>query len=490
MAQELISNGQAALVVRNSINSNFTELYTNTTQSLAFPLSGGTAAIQFNRLNTVYASHSVTSAINFTVNATGAASGNSATVQLIANGTNAPTFAGFKQSTGSSRYENRAGILNVIQFVRIGADYWYSIFQELDPLPADAVAPTLLSSSQTGANILLTYSEALATPPPATSAFSATGGLTISSASISGAGLTVGLNAVPSQNYTFAYTVPTQNPIRDLSGNLAAAFTLNLFGTGDPEAAAYIQSIEAADGQPLELAIKTAYETFIVGCKADQSLVAGVSNFAAIKASCILMGARTLAGALVPLVGTAPTNVGFTGGNYNRTTGLLGGSSRTLTTRSNAADPQNNRHIALLFGAMPTTVSGVMGTESNGTPGSSGLYVNPADGALVARLSSSGAVQNNFTNFGGSIDFGQLFLGAVRETSGSISIRAGQTSQTFTVASQTPEDLPLNIFAGFAIAQNSANARIRFFSIGEAANLTSLESRVLTLRDSITAALA
>ena len=73
-------------------------------------------------------------------------------------------------------------------------------------------------------------------------------------------------------------------------------------GAIDPDAAAYIAAVEAADGQMLEPALVTAYNEFFVGCKADASPFAGVSNFDAIKASCIMAGARTLAGALVPLM--------------------------------------------------------------------------------------------------------------------------------------------------------------------------------------------
>jgi hypothetical protein len=74
----------------------------------------------------------------------------------------------------------------------------------------------------------------------------------------------------------------------------------------DSDAAAYIAAVEAADGQSLEVDVKTAINNFIVGCKAD-----GI--WTALKASCILSGARTLSGALVPLVGTAPTNFNFWG---------------------------------------------------------------------------------------------------------------------------------------------------------------------------------
>ena len=69
----------------------------------------------------------------------------------------------------------------------------------------------------------------------------------------------------------------------------------------DPDAQSYITAVEAADGQALEVGVRDAINAFVVGCKSD-----GI--WAAIKAACIMAGARTLAGALVPLVGTAPTN--------------------------------------------------------------------------------------------------------------------------------------------------------------------------------------
>ena len=89
----------------------------------------------------------------------------------------------------------------------------------------------------------------------------------------------------------------------------------------DPDAQTYLRAVETADalGLPLEQGVQQAVNQFVIGCKAD-----GIWN--AIKASCILAGARTLAGALVPLVGTAPTNVGpfVSGTDYNRKTGLVG----------------------------------------------------------------------------------------------------------------------------------------------------------------------
>jgi hypothetical protein len=100
-----------------------------------------------------------------------------------------------------------------------------------------------------------------------------------------------------------------------------------VFGVAyDTDAQAYINAVEAADTAAgvsggLEAATKDAINAFVVGCKAD-----GI--WTAIKASCILAGARTLAGALVPLVGAAPTRFGTEGGwTYDRKTGLKGSGS-------------------------------------------------------------------------------------------------------------------------------------------------------------------
>ena len=123
-------------------------------------------------------------------------------------------------------------------------------------------------------------------------------------------------------------------------------------GGYDADAQAYITAVEAADGQSLETAVKDAYNAFFVGCKSD-----GI--FSALKASCILAGARTVSGALVPLVSTmlSPTQNGTAGGwSYNRKTGLTGnGTDNYLNSnRNNNADPQNNHHLAAYSSSIQT----------------------------------------------------------------------------------------------------------------------------------------
>ena len=114
----------------------------------------------------------------------------------------------------------------------------------------------------------------------------------------------------------------------------------------DTNASTYIDAVEVADGQALETATRYAINDFVIGCKND-----GIWN--AIKASCILSGARTLAGALIPLVGTAPTNFNFVSGDYNRKTGLVGnGTNKYLNSNLFVNALSATDHALFAYGAI------------------------------------------------------------------------------------------------------------------------------------------
>jgi hypothetical protein len=107
--------------------------------------------------------------------------------------------------------------------------------------------------------------------------------------------------------------------ITTAEGGGMSLFISSVF-TYDEDAGNYIQAVETADAQALEPATRKAINNFVIGCKQD-----GI--WTAIKASCILAGARTLDGALVPLAGTAPPTCNFVDADYNRKTGVGGESS-------------------------------------------------------------------------------------------------------------------------------------------------------------------
>jgi len=226
-------------------------------------------------------------------------------------------------------------------------------------------------------------------------------------------------------------------------------------GLTEPEAVSYVAAVEAADGQELEFGVARAINDFVLGCKQD-------NIWDAIKACCILAGARTTNGALVPLVGTAPTSnnfdlVGDT--DYNRKTGLKGdGSTKYLdSNRNNNADPQNNFHAAVYanIGALNTSV--YLGAGPNTTEVGATNFGYATGVFSRARNGFSGAVLATSAT---------ALVGVSRSSSSEYTRRANSISQIVTSTSQTPYNGNLMVFS--TTSGNSAtNARLAFYSIGE-----------------------
>ena len=238
----------------------------------------------------------------------------------------------------------------------------------------------------------------------------------------------------------------------------------------DTDAQAYITAVETADGAALEEGVKTAINNFVVGCKAD-----GI--WSDIKASCILAGARTLTGALVPLVGAAPTNFNFVSGDYNRKTGLVGdGSTKYLNSNRNAnSDPSDNMHIAVgCYVASPALNRRCIGAYSGAGTADDFLGNNITINHLRCRSAPPTA----------AITFGTGLYGVSRASLNSFSIRVGGTN----VAVATPTCVVPGSHTHFVFAQNDVgtaleptNNRLSFYSIGESLNLALLDARVATL---------
>jgi hypothetical protein len=242
-------------------------------------------------------------------------------------------------------------------------------------------------------------------------------------------------------------------------------------GAYDPDAQAYITAVEAADTQALEVGVKDAINAFVVGCKAD-----GI--WAAIKALCILAGARTLAGALVPLVGPAPTNFNFVSGDYNRKTGLAGnGTTKYLNSnRNNNADPQNSRHLAVFVNTKATAGNTFYIGTTFGTGNSFVAVRNNTD--ITHRLSGAGADIIGIHGTG--------LVGINRNSSTLVTGRGNQSSVSVNVNSETPASNQIGVFAGTA-SFNPASTRLAFYSIGEALDLALLDARVTALINAIQA---
>jgi hypothetical protein len=239
----------------------------------------------------------------------------------------------------------------------------------------------------------------------------------------------------------------------------------------DADATAYLAAVQAADGQLLEPAVRIAVNNFIVGCKAD-----GI--WSAIKASCILAGARTLTGALVPLVGTAPTNFNFVDGDYNRKTGLVGdGSTKYLdSNRNNNADPQDSKHLSVYMSTHYTR-------DANRCAIGMGL-VATGDSQLVSTISTR-LPRLNYATHPSISDATALsgLEGANRSNGSSIDYLYNGVSTNYSSNSTTPNAGNILIFCRGSAGSPSqlANARISFYSIGESLNLALLDARVTTL---------
>jgi hypothetical protein len=249
----------------------------------------------------------------------------------------------------------------------------------------------------------------------------------------------------------------------------------------DPDARNYILRVEAADGQPLEQQVRGAINSFVIGCKAD-----GI--WTSLVTSCIMAGARTVAGAIIPLRGNAPTNNNFVAGDYSRTLGLLGNdSNKYLTTGYNNNDttnfPQNDSHISCYVSASQTDASGVL----VGTQNTIGNILS------INHNLTTNIIFRNRANTGRSVSVAPLgFQASTRNNSANFSSRATQSGgsisdATTTVASGTPPNQLFGVFCGFsgATANQFSAARMSFYSIGKSLTIANLDIRVTTLMSTL-----
>jgi hypothetical protein len=250
----------------------------------------------------------------------------------------------------------------------------------------------------------------------------------------------------------------------------------------DPDALSYLSAVEAADGQGLETGVKIAINNFVLDCKAD-----GIWN--SIVTSCIMAGARTVAGALVPLRGNAPTNNNFVAGDYSRTLGLIGDdSTKYLNTGYNNNDttnfPQDDSHMSCYVTTSQTDAAGTLVGTTNSVGGQLSLHYNTTTN-IICRNRASATSTLSLAPIG--------FQGQSRNNSSNFFRRftsaSGASDATVTATSLAPVNLLLGVFAVGTGTQFS-NARMSFYSIGKSLSIPSLDTRVTTLMSAISEALA
>jgi len=254
--------------------------------------------------------------------------------------------------------------------------------------------------------------------------------------------------------------------------------------SGDPDALRYIAAVQTADQQSLELPVRKAITDFIAGCKAD-----GIWD--AIKASCILAGARTLSGALVPLKGPAPTNNNFVSGDYSRKTGLKGnGGGKYLGTNYLAdSNPQNDNHLGF-YRTETDSSSGLrlfIGTGQS-TAGSSRIWSNNASSDLTFNANVEGNAAQNISNARNNLGL----IAFSRSAFNSTSLIAGADTASNNFQSVALFNTEISVFrmtTAFTGSTQGTDSRILFYSTGNSLNLGLLQTRLDNLKDALALAI-
>ena len=247
----------------------------------------------------------------------------------------------------------------------------------------------------------------------------------------------------------------------------------------DTDARDYILRVETADGQRLESQVRGAVNAFVLGCKAD-----GI--WTSLVATCIMAGARTVAGAITPLVGNAPTNNNFVAGDYSRTLGLLGDASTKFISTSynnlNAVFPQDNTHISCYVTQAPTTSATLARMFM-------GQFVGIGGRLWMLNNTSGGLnIKNRSSPTGGATIIGQGtttgFKGHSRNSSTNTVIRSSQTNTISSLTSTSLANGNIAVFNNGASAQYS-DARMSFYSLGTNIDLALLDARLTTLMSTL-----
>jgi hypothetical protein len=250
----------------------------------------------------------------------------------------------------------------------------------------------------------------------------------------------------------------------------------------DADAIDYLSRMATADGAGVEVGVATAVDAFVRDAKE-------LGVFSALKACCILSGARTLAGALVPVVGDAPTPNGFVSGDYSRTAGLSdpGATAYLDSGRAGNADPQNDSHLAVYATAAAT--SNTPGGDAYAGVGGNGAgaknIIRQTSGALEMtwRINNALGQEDDTNNATG-------LIAASRGASTSLTGRASGTDYAFTVNSDGTDSNNIHLFQiNWATTNLTSNPTLAFYSIGTSLSLEALDIAVTNLINAIGEAL-
>jgi hypothetical protein len=242
---------------------------------------------------------------------------------------------------------------------------------------------------------------------------------------------------------------------------------------------AYIAAVEAADGSSLEVSVKQAIHSFFDGCEQDNIL-------SSIKAACLMTGPKTLQGALVPLIGPAPTNFNFVAGDYDRKTGLKGDAMTKYLNTNCLSDvtPANDYHQTVYATELNTQAFGGYIGHVGGDNDYSQIMGPVIFGITYFRNRHNNQHEKVVANTG--------LLGTTRNPSSSseFTVRANQSLFTQGQAGPTySSSINTYVFKQNWELGNVSNARLAWYSIGSNIDLEKLENRLSIFKTTINSAI-
>jgi hypothetical protein len=146
----------------------------------------------------------------------------------------------------------------------------------------------------------------------------------------------------------------------------------------DADTLTYLAAVKAADGTGVEVGVANAVDDFVKGTKAD-------GTWDAIKASCILAGARTLAGALVPLKPLGPELWSVSTPSITDFGGSSGAWDGSTLTMSNSVVGTNAGYPRFSF-SLPLTIGKRYAVT--------GTLTGDISAIVTIRLAASGSTSN------------------------------------------------------------------------------------------------
>lgn len=350
-------------------------------------------AIPFNKPGTAFMpQQSVAGALAFTVGAD-PVRGSQVYLRLVANGTNAPTFTGFKEWGGSLGYDNRNGIANQVQFFYDGIDYWYSISQAVGATTIDNVAPAITSAAVANATpsvVRLTMSEAIDSAYPCVASAFTIGGHT-GSGNVAISGIYVDVTVTAPFVYgeaarTISYTQPGTNNLRDIAGNLLGT-------TGTP--VAITNNLAAPATKPATMAAPTASAGQL---SASLAFVAPANGGAAITGYTVTASTgQTATGTTSPISITMPAGAATFTITATNSVGTSDPSpaSNQVTVSTAATAPATMAAPTATAG--DTTASVVMAAPSDGGSPIAGYTVTSIPAGGVDANAGTTALTHNIT---------------------------------------------------------------------------------------------